>query len=207
MADNLYYKYIIRMIAKKHGKVATFMPKPLFGDNGSGMHVHQSLWKGDTNLFFDAKGYSLLSQTALLHRRPAQARAGAAGHVRSHHQLLSPPGAGLRGAGESGLLAAQSLGGGAHSGLLEEPQAKRLEFRCPDPSANPYLCFAALLMAGLDGIKNKIDPGEPLEKDLYELEPEEAAKIKSTPGSLGEVLTRSRRTTTSCSRAASSPRT
>jgi glutamine synthetase len=190
MADNvMYYKYILRNTARKHGKVATFMPKPLFGDNGSGMHVHQSLWNGGTNLFFDAQGYSLLSQTALwyigglLKHAPALL-ALCAPTTNSYRRLV--PGY------EAPVNLAFSQRNRSAAVRIpvysKSPKSKRLEFRCPDPSANPYLCFSALLMAGLDGIQNKIDPGEPLEKDLYELEPEEAAKIKSTPGSLGEVL-------------------
>ena len=191
MADNLLtYKYIIRMIARKHGMTATFMPKPLFGDNGSGMHVHQSLWKKNTNVFYDAKGYALLSQTAkhyiggLLKHAPALL-AIAAPTTNSYRRLV--PGY------EAPVNLAYSKRNRSAACRIPvystSPKSKRIEFRCPDPSTNPYLCFAALLMAGLDGIKNKIDPGEPLEKDLYELEPAEAKKIKSTPGSLGEVLT------------------
>ncbi|MGA2570688.1 MAG: type I glutamate--ammonia ligase [Terracidiphilus sp.] len=190
MADNLlWYKYIIRMICKKHGLTATFMPKPLFGDNGSGMHVHQSLWKGDTNVFYDPKGYALLSQTAkyyiggLLKHAPALL-AIAAPTTNSYRRLV--PGY------EAPVNLAYSQRNRSAACRVPvystSPKAKRIEFRCPDPSTNPYLCFAALLQAGLDGIKNKIDPGEPMDMDLYELEPEEAAKIKSTPGSLGEVL-------------------
>jgi len=190
MADNvMYYKYILRNTERKHGKVATFMPKPLFGDNGSGMHVHQSLWKGDTNLFFDKNGYSLLSQTALwyigglLKHAPALL-ALCAPTTNSYRRLV--PGY------EAPVNLAFSQRNRSAAVRIpvysKSPKSKRLEFRCPDPSANPYLCFSALLMAGLDGVQNKIDPGEPLEKDLYELEPEEAAKIKSTPGSLAEVL-------------------
>ncbi len=190
MADNLlWYKYIIRNICKKHGLTATFMPKPIFGDNGSGMHVHQSLWKGDTNVFYDAKGYGLLSQTAkyyiggLLKHAPALL-AIAAPTTNSYRRLV--PGY------EAPVNLAYSQRNRSAACRIPtystSPKAKRIEFRCPDPSTNPYLCFPALLMAGLDGIKNKIDPGEPWDKDLYELEPEEKAKIKSTPGSLGEVL-------------------
>jgi len=190
MADNvMYYKYIIHNVSRKHGKVATFMPKPIFGDNGSGMHVHQSLWKDGTNLFYDAKGYSLLSQTALyyigglLKHAPALL-ALCAPTTNSYRRLV--PGY------EAPVNLAYSQRNRSAAVRIpvysKSPKSKRLEFRCPDPSANPYLCFSALLMAGLDGIQNKIDPGEPLEKDLYDLEPEEAAKIKSTPGSLGEVL-------------------
>jgi glutamine synthetase len=190
MADNLItYKYIIRMICKKHGMTATFMPKPLFGDNGSGMHVHQSLWKGDTNIFYDKKGYALLSQTAkyyiggLLKHAPALL-AICAPTTNSYRRLV--PGY------EAPVNLCYSQRNRSAAVRIPvystSPKGKRIEFRCPDPAANPYLCFAALLMAGLDGIKHKIDPGEPMDKDLYELEPEEAKKIKSTPGSLGEVL-------------------
>jgi glutamine synthetase len=191
MADNvMYYKYIIQNVSRKHGKVATFMPKPIFGDNGSGMHVHQSLWKNNVNLFYDKKGYSLLSQTALyyigglLKHAPALL-ALCAPTTNSYRRLV--PGY------EAPVNLAFSQRNRSAAVRIpvysKSPKSKRLEFRCPDPSANPYLCFSALLMAGLDGIQNKINPGEPLEKDLYELEPKEAAKIKSTPGSLGEVLT------------------
>ena len=191
MADNvMYYKYIIQNVSRKHGKVATFMPKPIFGDNGSGMHVHQSLWKNNINLFYDKKGYSLLSQTALyyigglLKHAPALL-ALCAPTTNSYRRLV--PGY------EAPVNLAFSQRNRSAAVRIpvysKSPKSKRLEFRCPDPSANPYLCFSALLMAGLDGIQNKINPGEPLEKDLYELEPKEAAKIKSTPGSLGEVLT------------------
>jgi len=190
MADNLItYKYIIRMICKKHGMTATFMPKPLFGDNGSGMHVHQSLWKGDTNIFYDKKGYALLSQTAkyyiggLLKHAPALL-AICAPTTNSYRRLV--PGY------EAPVNLCYSQRNRSAAVRIPvystSPKGKRIEFRCPDPATNPYLCFAALLMAGLDGIKHKIDPGEPMDKDLYELEPEEAKKIKSTPGSLGEVL-------------------
>lgn len=190
MADNvMYYKYIIRNVARKHGKTATFMPKPLFGDNGSGMHTHQSLWKGDTNLFWDKKGYAQISQTAkyyiggLLRHAPALL-ALCAPTTNSYRRLVPGFEAPVN------LVYSQRNRSAAVRIPVysKSPKSKRLELRCPDPASNPYLCFAAQLMAGLDGIKNKIDPGLPIDKDLYELEPEEAAKIKSTPGSLGEVL-------------------
>jgi glutamine synthetase len=190
MADNvMYYKYIIRNVAKKHNKVATFMPKPIFGDNGSGMHTHQSLWKGNTNLFFQEGGYASLSQTAMhyiggiLKHAPALL-AICAPTTNSYRRLV--PGY------EAPVNLAYSQRNRSAACRIpvysKSPKAKRIEFRCPDPSTNPYVCFAAQLMAGLDGILNKIDPGEPMDKDLYDLEPTEAAKIKSTPGSLGEVL-------------------
>jgi glutamine synthetase len=190
MADNvMYYKYIIRNVARKYGMVATFMPKPIFGDNGSGMHTHQSLWKGNTNLFWDEKGYGQISQTAkyyigglLKHASPLL---GLCAPTTNSYRRLVP-----------GYEAPVNLvySQRNRSAAVRIPvysksaKSKRVEFRCPDPAANPYLCFAAQLMAGLDGIRNKIDPGKPIDKDLYELEPDEAAKIKSTPGSLGEVL-------------------
>ncbi|HVS38903.1 MAG TPA: type I glutamate--ammonia ligase [Gemmataceae bacterium] len=190
MADNLMgYKYIIKNVSAQHGKVATFMPKPMFGDNGSGMHCHQSLWKGETNLFYDEKGYGHISQLAkwyiggLLRHAPALL-AICAPTTNSYRRLVPGYEAPVN------LVYSQRNRSAAVRIPVYSvsPKTKRLEFRCPDPSSNPYLCFAAQLMAGLDGIRNKIDPGEPIDKDLYELEPHEAEKIKSTPGSLGEVL-------------------
>ena len=190
MADNvMYYKYIIRNVARKHKKVATFMPKPIFGDNGSGMHTHQSLWKGGTNLFYDSQGYGLVSKLAMLYiggllKHAAALLAFCAPTTNSYRRLV--PGY------EAPVNLAYSQRNRSAAVRIpvysKSPKSKRIEFRCPDPSANPYLCFAAQLMAGLDGIANGIDPGGPLDKDLYDLEPEEAAGIKSTPGSLGEVL-------------------
>jgi glutamine synthetase len=190
MADNvMYYKYIMRNTARKHKKVATFMPKPIFGDNGSGMHVHQSLWKGDTNLFYDEQGYGLVSKTAMHYIAGLLAHAPAllafcAPTTNSYRRLV--PGY------EAPVNLAYSQRNRSAAVRIpvysKSPKTKRIEFRCPDPSTNPYLCFAAMLMAGLDGIAKGLDPGDPLDKDLYDLEPEEAAGIKSTPGSLGEVL-------------------
>jgi glutamine synthetase len=190
MADNLMgYKYIIRNVCAKHGKTATFMPKPMYGDNGSGMHCHQSLWKGEKNLFWDEKGYGGISQTAkwyiggLLKHAPALL-AICAPTTNSYRRLVPGYEAPVN------LVYSQRNRSAAVRIPVysTSPKSKRLEFRCPDPSCNPYLCFAAQLMAGLDGIQNKIDPGAPIDKDLYELEPHEAKRIKSTPGSLGEVL-------------------
>ena len=190
MADKLTkYKYIVKMIARANGLTATFMPKPLFGDNGSGMHVHQSLWDKDKNLFFNESGYASLSDTAkyyiggLLKHAPALL-ALVAPTTNSYRRLV--PGF------EAPVNLAYSQRN--RSAVCRIPvyskseKAKRVEFRAPDPSSNPYLCFSALLMAGLDGIQNKIDPGEPVDKDLYELPAEELKKIKQVPGSLGEVL-------------------
>ncbi len=183
------YKYICKNIAMQNGLSATFMPKPLFEDNGSGMHVHTSLWKGDTNVFYDEAGYAQLSDNAryyiggLLKHAPALL-AIAAPTTNSYRRLV--PGF------EAPVNLAYSQRN--RSACCRIPvysksiKAKRIEFRPPDPSANPYLTFAALLMAGLDGIQNRIDPGEPLDKDLYDLPPEEAAEVKQVPGSLGEVL-------------------
>ncbi|MGQ0537818.1 MAG: type I glutamate--ammonia ligase [Gemmatimonadaceae bacterium] len=190
MADRLmWYKYIIRNVARRHGKTATFMPKPMFGDNGSGMHCHQSLWKGNKNLFYDAKGYGQISQLAryyiggLLYHASALL-ALCAPTTNSYRRLVPGYEAPVN------LVYSQRN----RSAAVRIPvysksaKSKRIEFRCPDPSANPYLCFAAQLMAGLDGIKKKRSPGDPIDKDLYELPPKEAAKVRSTPGSLGEVL-------------------
>jgi glutamine synthetase len=190
MADNLMgYKYIIRNVAAKHGKTVTFMPKPIFGDNGSGMHCHQSLWKGESNLFYDEKGYAHLSQTAKYYiggllKHSSALLAICAPTTNSYRRLV--PGY------EAPVNLVYSMRNRSAAVRIPvyftSPKAKRIEFRCPDPSTNPYLCFAAQLMAGLDGIQNKIDPGDPIDKDLYDLEPEEAEKVRNTPGSLGEVL-------------------
>ncbi|HNT77173.1 MAG TPA: type I glutamate--ammonia ligase [Anaerolineae bacterium] len=190
MADSiLMYKYIVKNVARKNGLTATFMPKPLFGDNGSGMHVHQSLWNGNTNVFFDDSGYAQLSDTAryyiggLLKHAPALL-ALVAPTTNSYRRLV--PGF------EAPVNLAYSQRNRSAVCRIpvysKSPKAKRIEFRAPDPSCNPYLCLAALLMAGLDGIQNQIDPGEPMDKDLYGLPPEEAAKIKQVPGSLEAVM-------------------
>ncbi len=190
MADKvLVYKYIVKNVCHEHGLTATFMPKPLFGDNGSGMHVHQSLWKGDTNLFFNPKGYAGISETARFYiggliKHAAALLAFCAPTTNSYRRLVP------------GFEAPINLMYSARnrSAIVRIPmysksaKAKRLEFRAPDPTANPYLAFAAMLMAGLDGIKNRIEPPAPLDKDLYELEGAEKKRIKNTPGSLGEVL-------------------
>ncbi len=190
MADSvMYYKYLVRNVARKHGKTATFMPKPIFGDNGSGMHTHQSLWKGDTNLFWDEKGYAQISQTAKYYigglLRHAPALLGLCAPTTNSYRRLVP---GFE-APVNLVYSQRNRSAAVRIPVYSRnPKSKRIEFRCPDPACNPYLCFAAQLMAGLDGIRNKIDPGEPIDKDLYELEPEEAGRVKSTPGSLAEVL-------------------
>ncbi|MEK7848311.1 MAG: type I glutamate--ammonia ligase, partial [Chloroflexota bacterium] len=182
-------KYIIKNVAAKKGFTATFMPKPLFQDNGSGMHVHQSLWRDGKNLFYDKNGYALISQMAkyyiggLLAHSPALL-AFCAPTTNSYRRLV--PGY------EAPINLVYSKRNRSACVRIPmyspNPNSKRIEYRPPDPSANPYLAFAAQLMAGLDGIRRKLDPGEPMDVDIYDLRPEEAAKIKSTPGSLGEVL-------------------
>mgnify|MGYP005854622209 CR=1 FL=1 len=185
----MLYKYIIKNVAYQHGYTATFMPKPLFGDNGSGMHTHQSLWKDDVPLFYDPNGYAGLSDIArwyiggLLKHTPALL-AFAAPTTNSYRRLVPGYEAPIN------LVYSQRNRSACVRIPMysDSPKAKRIEFRAPDPSCNPYLCFAALLMAGLDGIQNRIEPPPPIDKDIYELEPEEAAHVKSAPGSLGEVL-------------------
>lgn len=190
MADKvMIYKYIVKNVARANGLTATFMPKPLFGDNGSGMHVHTSLWNGSTNCFYDESGYASLSDNAkyyiggLLKHAPALL-ALAAPTTNSYRRLV--PGY------EAPVNLAYSQRNRSAICRIpvysKSPKAKRIEFRAPDPSCNPYLTFAALLMAGLDGIQNRIDPGAPADKDLYELPPEEAKLIKQVPGSLQDVL-------------------
>jgi glutamine synthetase len=190
MADKvLWYKYCAKNTASRFGKTATFMPKPIFQDNGSGMHTHQSLWKKGKNLFYDPKGYAGMSKMGLhyiggiLKHAPALC-ALIAPTTNSYRRLV--PGY------EAPINLAYSQRN--RSACVRIPmyskseKAKRIEFRTPDPSCNPYLSFAACLMAGLDGVANKIDPGKPIDKDLYELPPAEAAKVKQLPGSLDEVL-------------------
>lgn len=190
MADKcLMYKYIVKNIARKNNMVATFMPKPLFGDNGSGMHTHQSIWKDGVNLFFDKKGYALISQTAMwyiggLLKHAHSLMAFCAPTTNSYKRLV--PGY------EAPVNLAYSQRNRSAAVRIpvytENPKTKRIEFRPPDNSCNPYLAFAAMLMAGIDGIQNKIDPGEPLDKNTYELSDEEKAKIPTVPGSLEEAL-------------------
>ena len=190
MADQvMLYKYVIKNVAYQNGYTVTFMPKPLFEDNGSGMHVHQSLWKDGVNQFFDQAGYALTSEMCrhyiggLLKHAPA-ILAFAAPTTNSYRRLV--PG---YEAPVNLVYSARNRSACVRIPVISEsPAAKRAEFRCPDPSCNPYLAFAAMLMAGLDGVINKIDPGEPMDVDIYDLEPEEAAQIRSTPGSLDEAL-------------------
>jgi len=188
MADQMQiYKYCIQQVAQVYGKTATFMPKPIYGDNGSGMHCHQSIWKGDKPLFAGNK-YADLSDTCL------QYIAGILKHARAINAFTNPttnsykrlvPGF------EAPVLLAYSVRNRSAScriPLASSPKAKRVEVRYPDPLCNPYLGFAAMLMAGLDGIKNKLNPGEPTDKDLYDLPPKELKKIPTVCGSLREAL-------------------
>ncbi|WP_296225618.1 type I glutamate--ammonia ligase [Ralstonia sp. UBA689] len=190
MADNvMMYKTFCKNVARQHGKVATFMPKPLFADNASGMHCHQSLWNDSENLFYDPAGWALTSQLCrwyiggLLKHAPAL-MAFCAPSTNSYKRLV--PGY------EAPVNLAMSQRNRSAAARIpmysDSPAARRVEFRCPDPTANPYLAFSAMLLAGLDGIDNKIDPGEPLDKNIYDLPPEEAANIRQVPGSLEESL-------------------
>jgi glutamine synthetase len=190
MADKLMlYKYVVKNVAAAHGKTATFMPKPIFEDNGSGMHVHQSLWKGGEPLFFSEAGYAGLSDMArwyigglLQHARAVLAFA--APTTNSYKRLVPGYEAPVN------LVYSQRNRSAAVRIPLysKSPKAKRLEFRCPDPSANPYLAFSAMLMAGLDGIANKTEPPDPVDRDLYDLPPEELAQVPTVPASLEEAL-------------------
>jgi glutamine synthetase len=190
MADSvLWYKYCAKNTARKNGKTATFMPKPMFQDNGSGMHTHQSLWKDGKNLFYQKGGYADISEMCkhyiggILKHAPALC-ALIAPSTNSYRRLV--PGY------EAPINLAYSKRN--RSAAIRIPmysnaeKAKRIEFRTPDPTCNPYLSFAACVMAGLDGVANKIDPGKPMDKDLYELPAEEAKEIKQLPGSLDVVL-------------------
>lgn len=183
------FKYVVRNTAWQAGKTVTFMPKPIFGDNGSGMHIHQSLWAGGQPLFYDETGYAGLSDMArhyvggLLRHAPSLL-AFTNPTTNSYHRLVpgfeAPVMLVYSSRNRSACIRIPITG--------SEPKAKRLEFRCPDPSANPYLAFAACLLAGLDGIQNKIEPPLPIDKDLYELPPQEHSQIAQVPASLDAVL-------------------
>jgi glutamine synthetase len=189
MGDKMmWFKYIVKNVAKRHGKTATFMPKPLFGDNGSGMHIHMSLWKDGKNLFAGNK-YAGLSEMALYYiggvLKHAPALCGIINPTTNSYKRLVP-------GFEAPTKLAYSFKNRSAAMRIPNsgpnPKAKRIEFRTPDPTANIYLAEAAILMAGLDGIINKIHPGDPLDKDIYGLPPQEAAKIPSVPGTLEESL-------------------
>jgi glutamine synthetase len=190
MADHIIlYKYIVKTTANELGYTATFMPKPLFGDNGSGMHTHQSLWKNGEPLFFDESKYAYLSDMArhyiggILKHAPALL-ALCAPTTNSYRRLVPGFEAPIN------LVYSQRNRSAAVRipTYSSSPKARRIEFRAPDPMCNPYLAFAAMLMAGLDGVKNQIEPPAPVDKDIYELSPAEKADIASTPGSLSEAL-------------------
>lgn len=182
------YKYVIKNVAKKYGKTVTFMPKPVFNDNGSGMHTHQSIWN-DGQPLFAGDGYAGLSQMALHYiggiLKHAPALLALTNPTTNSYKRLVP-------GFEAPVNLAYSQGNRSASIRIPlsgtNPKAKRLEFRCPDATSNPYLAFAAMLCAGLDGIKNQIDPGSSLDVDIYDLTPEELSKIPSTPGSLDAAL-------------------
>ena len=190
MADSVtVLKYVVKNVAKAHGKVATFMPKPIFGDNGTGMHTHQSLWKNGANLFYDANGYAMLSASCrhyiggLLQHAPALL-AFAAPTTNSYKRLV--PGF------EAPVNLVYSVRNRSACIRIptysNSPAARRLEFRAPDPSCNPYLAFAAMLMAGIDGIINEIEPPDPVDLNLYEMSAAELSRIRQVPGSLEEAL-------------------
>ncbi|MCI3275182.1 type I glutamate--ammonia ligase [Streptomyces cylindrosporus] len=189
-ADDLQlYKYVIKNVAWRNGRTATFMPKPIFGDNGSGMHTHQSLWQGGSPLFYDEEGYAGLSESArhyiggLLKHAPSLL-AFTNPTVNSYHRLVpgfeAPVNLVYSQRNRSACIRIPITGA--------DPRAKRLEFRAPDPSCNPYLAFSAMLLAGLDGIRNKTEPPDPVDKDLYELAPEEHASVPQLPTDLPSVL-------------------
>jgi glutamine synthetase len=183
------FKYLVKNVAWRNGKTATFMPKPIFGDNGSGMHCHQSIWNNGEPLFYDESGYAGLSDMAryyiggLLKHAPSLL-AFTNPTVNSYHRLVpgfeAPVNLVYSQRNRSACIRIPITGA--------NPKAKRVEFRCPDPSSNPYLAFSAMLLAGIDGIKNKIEPPQPIDKDLYELPPDEHADIETVPASLGSVL-------------------
>ncbi len=184
----MWFKYVVKNVARKHGKAATFMPKPLFGDNGSGMHTHQSIWKEGKPLF-GGDGYGGLSDMALHYI------GGIIKHAKSIAALTNPTTNSYRrlvpGFEAPVNLAYSSRNRSASVRIPitgPNPKTRRIEVRFPDPSCNPYLAFSAMLMAGLDGIQNKIDPGDPMDKDIYALSPEELKDVPQMPGSLEESL-------------------
>jgi glutamine synthetase len=187
--DLMKFKYIVKNTAWDAGKTATFMPKPIFGDNGSGMHCHQSLWSNGDPLFYDESGYGGLSDVARWYiggilRHAPSLLAFTNPTVNSYHRMVpgfeAPVNLVYSQRNRSACIRIPITG--------SNPKAKRIEFRCPDPSANPYLAFSAQLLAGLDGIRNKIEPADPIDKDLYELPPEEHAMVDQVPTSLPAVI-------------------
>jgi glutamine synthetase len=190
MADKvMLYKYVVKNVARANGCTATFMPKPLFQDNGSGMHTHQSLWKGGEPLFYAETGYGGISDMARwyiggLLKHAHSILAFAAPTTNSYKRLVPGYEAPVN------LVYSQRNRSACVRIPLysKSPKAKRLEFRCPDPSCNPYLAFSAMLMAGLDGVQNRIEPPDPVDKDLYDLPPDELARVPQVPASLDEAL-------------------
>jgi glutamine synthetase len=190
MADRLMlYKYVVKNVARRYSKTVTFMPKPIFEDNGSGMHVHQSLWRDGEPLFWDELGYAQLSDTARWYI------GGILEHASSLLALCAPTTNSFKRlvpgyeAPVNLVYSQRNRSAAVRIPLYSKsPKAKRIEFRCPDPSCNPYLAFPAMLMAGLDGIRNKIEPSEPVDKDLYELPPEELEEVPQVPGTLEGAL-------------------
>jgi len=189
-ADALvHYKYIIKNVAHRYGKTVTFMPKPIFMDNGSGMHTHISLWKEGKNIFYEMGKYADLSDSARyfiggLFRHIEAILAFAAPLTNSYRRLVPGYEAPI-----NLVYSARNRSAAVRIPMYSESEkAKRIEFRCPDPSCNPYLAFAAMLMAGIDGIENKIEPPDPIDEDIYELSDEEKKHIRSTPGTLKEVM-------------------
>jgi len=188
-ADKLmWFKYIIKNVALRNGKTATFMPKPLYGDNGSGMHTHQSIWKSGKPLFA-GDGYAGMSETAMHYigglLKHARALAAICNPTTNSYKRLVPGFEAPVNLAYSSRNRSAAIRIPTHS---PSPKAKRAEFRSPDPSCNPYLAFSAMLMAGLDGIERAIDPGDPLDKDIYGLSPEELKDVPKMPGSLEEAL-------------------
>ncbi len=189
IADKLmWFKYVVKNVARRHGKTATFMPKPIFGDNGSGMHCHMSLWKAGTPLFAGAK-YAGLSDMALHYiggiLKHAPAMCAITNPTTNSYKRLVP-------GFEAPVRLAYSYRNRSAAIRIPNtgtsPKAKRIEFRTPDPASNIYLCLAALLMAGLDGVQNKLNPGDPLDKDIYGLSPQELANVRAVPATLDRAL-------------------
>lgn len=187
--DVMKFKYIVRNVAWEAGKTVTFMPKPIFGDNGSGMHVHQSIWENGEPLFYDEAGYGGLSDMARWYiggilKHAAAVLAFTNPTVNSYHRLVPGFEAPI-----SLVYSSRNRSAAVRIPITgTNPKAKRIETRFPDPSSNPYLAFSALLLAGIDGIKNKIEPPAPIDKDIYELPPDEMAEIAQVPTTLGDVL-------------------
>ena len=183
----MWFKYVVKNVAARHGKIATFMPKPIFDDNGCGMHTHQSLWK-DGRPLFGGDGYAGLSEMALYYiggiLKHARALAAFTNPSTNSYKRLVP---GFE-APINLAYSARNRSASVRIPVAATPEARRVEFRCPDPTCNPYLAYTAMLMAGVDGIQNKIHPGEPLDKDIYGLPPEELAQVPQMPGNLSEAM-------------------